>query len=257
MEVPQLSPIEGPPVSEPSSPFTRIANVITAPREAFAGIATLEKRTALWLLPMIVMIVVSGIAAYMQASNPEMQQKMRTQMREQMDKIATEKNMSAQQVDDMVEMQVKLAPVMGLIGAVLAVPAMWLIMSGIYLALANFILGGETSYSRVLAVFGLAAVIMIIETLITMMLQAGTGSEFASVSLGFLVDGKSNPYVHAILARINPFTFWWLWVMAVGLAEIAGLARTKALAGVVGLWAIYSVAMVVLTGLPFFARWQG
>jgi hypothetical protein len=257
MEIPQLSPLEAPEPFTPANAMSRFINVIAAPREAFAGMATVEKRASLWLFPMIAMIIVSSAVAWVLMSNPEMQLKMRTQMREQFDNLPADKKLTPQQADDMIDMQVKLSPIMGAVGALLAVPAMWLLVSGVFYGIVSFILGGHTSYSRVLAVYGIASIIMVIETMVTTMMQVGIGSLTASISLGFLMDAKTNAYIHGALTHINPFTFWWMWVFALGLAEISGLTWKKALGGIAGAWVLYCAVTVTLGGLPFFAKWQG
>jgi len=253
---PQFSPLP-PPVQDNTSVWSRYFNVLASPSEAFEGIASLEKKTVLWIVPMIILIIATiGIAA-LTMSNPAVQQDVQATIEKKMQNNVQSGAMTQQQADQAIEMGTKMSKVWAYFGAVFGVPIFWLVVTLVYWLVLSFILGGEISFLNTFTVYSLGSAVYLIEALITGLLVYATGSLMTQLNLGFLVSAENNAMMHALLARFNPFTFWLLWVLCIGFVKVSNLTMKKTVYGVAGLWLAYSAAAVLLSNIPMFKSMSG
>ena len=249
---PIFAPVEPDAPQEQPSVWSRMANVIAAPGEAFDGIAALEKKTTLWLVPLLITIVLSmGLGAVM-FSNPAMMQKMRQTAEKQMEEKVKEGKISQADADKYMEMQEggRFMKVMGLVGAAIGVPLMLAIVAVVMFLVMSFVLGADINFIDVFVVVALAGVVSMLETLVTGSLQYATGDFNAQPNLAFLYSGD-NTYLHMTLLRLNPFSFWWIAVMGIGFSKVSNITSRKAMLGVLGVWLLFSGAMIGMSGLSF------
>ena len=77
-----------------------------------------------------------------------------------------------------------------------------------------------------------------LEAVVKALLVLVTGNMFASPSLALLLKefDPQNP-LHSLLAQGNVMTFWFLAVVAIGLARLCTVSFGRAIVWVVGIWA--------------------
>ncbi len=239
------------------SVWSRMANVIAAPGEAFDGIVGHTKRNALWIVPVLIMIVITLGNTAVVLNNPAIQSKVRQGQAKQYEDLVRDGKMTQEQADKALDMQQGgMMKVIGMIGAVIGVPLMWLIVTTVMFMVVSFVLGGEVNFSDVWVVIALASVVSMLELIVTGLMQYATGDFLAQPSLGFLAAGSDNPYFHAVMMRINPFSFWWIFVLGIGLSKVSTISAKKATIGVAGVWLLFSGIMIGLAGLPMFQAWN-
>ncbi|HEX8142969.1 MAG TPA: YIP1 family protein [Pyrinomonadaceae bacterium] len=77
------------------------------------------------------------------------------------------------------------------------------------------------------------------------------GRSLARANLGILVDPKATPVLAAVLGSFDIFTFYGLFLAALGLRQVARLSSGAAWGIVLGLWLvgiIFKVALAAVTG---------
>jgi len=102
-------------------------------------------------------------------------------------------------------------------------------------------------FMKAIEVAGLANVITVLEAIVKTLLILVTSSAFATPSLALLIKDfdPQNPS-HGALSAVNVMTFWFLAVVAIGLARLAGAATGRAVVWVFGVWALYRGLLVGL-----------
>jgi Yip1 domain len=123
--------------------------------------------------------------------------------------------------------------------------------------LGVMLMGRSISYLQALSVWtysGFApTVLTILVSLILVFLTSRDelaamqpGRSLARANLGILVDPKASPVLAALLGSFDAFTFFGLFLAALGLRKVARLSAGAAWAVVLGLWVIGVVVKVAL-----------
>jgi len=258
MEEPQLPSDPQPEAPQPPSMslWGRLFNVFATPGEVFQEVKDARVSTANWLVPALILIVVSWGSSLVIFSQPSITHQL-SEITEQAIQQQVEKSkMSEQQAEQARAMGEKWAGISAKIGAALTpviagflTPFFWgLIIWGV----GSGLLKGHFPYMKAVEIVGLANMLSILEIILRTLLIVGFGNLYASTSLVLLVktfDPQNT--VHSLLALVNVMTFWLLAVRGVGLARLSGASVAKAVAWVFGVWAAYTGLLV---GLAYVAK---
>lgn len=141
-----------------------------------------------------------------------------------------------------------------LVGNVLQVAWLWLglALSGLVITGLTKILGGKISYKTALVVLGLAFMPFVVGELIKTAATLATGSASLNEGMSSLVAGSNGTVpmgvgsilLFATLSRIDVFVIWSLVLLAVGVATVGGVSKSKG-ALVAGLYWVISWALVM------------
>ncbi|HXN47445.1 MAG TPA: Yip1 family protein [Bryobacteraceae bacterium] len=225
----------------------RLVNVIVDPKPAFADIAA---RPSFWV-PMV--LVTLCVLAYLLAFSSHVGWE--HFMRQQFENSSRAQNMSPEDRERAIEMQLKFAPAFGTVIPVIITPVIMLITAGVLLFVFNNMFGATASYRQALAVAAYASLPRVLATagaLAVMFLKDPTDFDLknpAGYNLGFYVDPHSVPaWLHSLLTSIDVFTIWVLLLLAAGMAAVTRKPFKSALTGVLIPWAV-----VVLIGMAWAA----
>jgi hypothetical protein len=240
----------------PLSLPARLFNVFAAPGEVFDSVKPAAVAHANWLVPALIIMVVSCLGAWLIFSQPAINQQLSEITDKAIDKQVEKGKLSPKQAEAAKETTAKFAGIGAKVGAVYSAvfpsfitPFWW----GLILWLVGTkVLKGSFGYMKAVEVAGLAGMITALEAIVRSLLIVGLGSLYASPSLVLLVKDfdPQNP-VHSLLAAFNLMTFWLLGVRAIGLARLSGASFGRAAAWVFGLWAAF---MGLMLGLGFALR---
>jgi hypothetical protein len=130
------------------------------------------------------------------------------------------------------------SPILVLIFAVVIAVVLW--------GTINFVFGGKAKFGSVFAVWMFAALPGIIKSLLgSVVLFAGAAPEsfnlnnFAPTSVGaFLNPLETNAALYKLASSLDITTIWYLFLMGMGLAIVAGVKRTSGYIAVFGWWAL-------------------
>ena len=239
-------------VAAPEAPglsqWQRVVYTFTAPSKTFADIKRGNKS---WWMPFLILILIGYIffgavtlkvgwgqvaenAIHM---NPKSEEKMAQQPPEQRD-------MAMKITQYSMEGAFAASPILVLIFALVIAVALW--------GTINFVFGGKATFGGVLAVWMYAALPGIIKSLLgSVVLFAGAAPEsfnlanFAPTSVGaFLNPLETNAALYKLASSLDVTTIWYIALMGIGLAIVAGVKRSSGYIAAFGWW-----ALIVLVGV--------
>jgi hypothetical protein len=258
MEEPQLTPEPQPEAPQPPTMSLggRLLNVFATPGDVFQEVKAAKVSAANWVVPALILIVVSWVASLVIFSQPAINHQLSEITEQAIQKQVERSKMSEQQAEQARAMGEKWAGISAKIGAALVpvfagfvTPFFWgLIVWGVGAGLlkANF------PYMKAVEIVGLANMVSVLDVIVKTLLIVGLGNLYASTSLVLLVkEFDPQNTVHSLLALVNVMTFWLLAVRGIGLARLSGVSIAKAIAWVFGVWVAYTGLLV---GLAYLAK---
>ena len=212
----------------------RMVGALFSPGRTFASVnAHLDHRD--WYLPIIVIAIVGMFSAYLLMPTAKT-----AGMQAVQEQLATDASLTEEQRAMALESAQR---VMGLGAVVLpsiGTAVTIYVQAAIFLALSNFVFGGEGTFKKTLAVVSYSSLVAIPAAIVTVLLTMATGSATFQVGLGLLVPGSmEGSYIYYFLSMITVFAVWKYLLITVGLAAVTGIRTKLAGIGVFGLWIRY------------------
>lgn len=238
-----------PPLPPSSSLFGRMANVIAAPGELFAELKAAPVSAANWLVPTLLVVVLSWISVTVIFSQENINQQLRDIQEQAIRKRAEKAHMSQQQIEQTIQATEKFAAIGVKIGGYVAPP--FAAFGGLFLvALVIWLVGtkvhhGAFGYLKAVEVVGLAQVIACLGVIVKTLLIVALGNIFASPSPVLLLkhyDPQST--LHAALGMLDVTGLWSLAVMSAGFARLAGISFGRAAAWLYGIWLLLVIGIL-------------
>ncbi len=225
----------------------RVVNVFIDPKPAFADIAV---RPRFWV-PMVLIAICS--LAYMMLFSSHVGWE--HFMRQQLEQSPRTQNMSPEDRERALQMQLKFGAPIGTAIGVIAPPVVMLITAGVLLFVFNNMFGASVKYGQALAVSAYASLPQILALAggaLVMFLKDPTDFDLknpAGYNIAFYLDPHSVPaWLYSLATSINVFTFWVILLLATGMAAITRKPFKSCLTGVVIPWVV-----VVLIGMAWAA----
>jgi hypothetical protein len=234
------------------SQWQRVSNVFTAPSKTFEDIKRGNKS---WWLPFVILAVVGYLLFAAVTFKIGMQTVVDNQIH--LDPKAEEKLAQAPPEQRAMQEKISLYITEGVFIAnpllVLAIVA--LCSLGLW-GTINFVFGGKAKYGSIFAVWMFASLPSIVKTLLgIVVIFAGAAPEsfniknFAPTNVAaFLPVAETNKMVYSLAGSLDVITIWYLILLGMGVAIVAGVKRTSGYIAVFGWWAIF-----VLIGVGFAA----
>lgn len=241
--------------SEPGSTFKRMSNV---------GVKTTD-----WLIPILVVIVISIISNYVMMSNPTIKysimEKQMTAVEERLDEMVesgqlseAQKDQQLQQTRDFMENQGNTQMIFSTLGILIFTFVMFFLVSGVFFAVTKFGLKGEGAYKGAMAAYGLPHYIIVIQVIVMVILAFALDRFIQGTSVAAIMDSDKTTFVGWILSKLDIFTIWFYAVVAVGFAKMFNAESYGKYFGMVfGLWlGVGFILWLLADALPFL-RWFG
>jgi len=119
--------------------------------------------------------------------------------------------------------------------------------------LGRWLLKARFGYMKTVEIAGLASMIAVLGSIVTLLLIVNFGKLFSTPSLALAVgDFDVKNKGHLLLGAVNVFTFWQVAVMSIGLARLAVVPWARAMLAVLTFWLVWTL-LLVLIGLGQFA----
>jgi hypothetical protein len=245
---------------EPMSLTDKLTGIYSEPKRVFEEFRDKGVKTMDWLLPVILMIFIAIIAQIILINNPTVQADMREQQIKGMQKLVDEGKMTQEQLNQAAERMDSMKSFQ-YIGIIVGIPiisfVILVIIALIYWLLAKFGIRGNPSYLTVLGIIGIVNMISIVELLASALLSIGLGKFNATPTLALLFSDSTGVF-HSLMSKINPFTFWSLAVIGVGLAVVSKKEIIKGIIWVFGLWIVWTIlAIFVISKIPYLGGIAG
>jgi hypothetical protein len=218
----------------------RMANILVTPSEVFDQVKRSRPCASNWLVPALILIVVSWIGGWVIMSQDTIKHQMSEMAEKGIQKQIEKQKMPPEQAEKMRAIGEKY----GSMGAVISM-ATFPVLLGLGLpffwGLILWLLGRRSfPYMKAVEVVGLGNTVAILEAVVRYLLILVKGNLFAGPSLVLLIN-EFNPenLVHGALALVDIMIFWILTVRAIGLSRLSGMSCGKALFAVFGIWLAY------------------
>lgn len=231
-----------PPASEGNmNLLQRIINVFAAPGKCFAAVRANPR----WIAPTVLVLLLSLIMTIyiMPAIQKEQHEKMVTQMED--------RGMDQEQIDSAIEKMN--TPVMKYVmfgSAVIGGLAGILVMAGLWLFVARTLLGGTTSFKHMLEVVSLSMLIPSVGMLLKAPIMRFKETMNVHFSLAtFMPDSARETFLYKFLMNTDFFNLWYIAVLCIGIAVVAGLNVKKVWPVVAGLLVLWYLGSAAIGGL--------
>jgi hypothetical protein len=224
------------------SQWQRVSNTFTAPSKTFEDIKRGNKS---WWMPFVILALAGyvffaavtlrvGWAQVAENSihlNPKSEERMAQAP-------PAQREMTMKWTQYGMEIGFAAGPILVLLFAVIIAVVLW--------GTINLVFGGKAKFGSVFAVWMFAALPGILKSLLgAVVIFAGAAPEsfnlnnFAPTSVGaFLNQLETNAALYKLASSLDFTTIWYLFLMGMGLAIVAGVKRTSGYIAVFGWWVI-------------------
>ena len=221
-----------------STRLSKIMGIFSRPRETFGSID--EKPD--WLLPFLILIAVSILSlviTYHKVILPE-----------QIAKVTEMGNLTEEQLAKAREMMEGMRGIiLSLVGIIITISLFLFLKSGIFLVFSN-ILGGESTFKKVLSISSWALLIEVAEIFVKTAVMFLTHSSQVITSLALFLSFRSHKsFTFRLLNKFDFFTIWELALIGIGLSTVSKFSTKKGEGIVFSLWVIWIIISV--TGSKF------
>lgn len=258
----QQTPTENFSSAEEMSFLDKITGIFTEPKRVFENVKLYGPKPIDWVVPIFILIALTILSSLIVTSHPDIKAEIdaasKKATEEALDKAVKEGKISQQQKEEQLEQIEKFtsSPIMKIVQyvsiAVFMLVFLFVVVAVYYLVWV-LILKGQGSYAHGLSVYGLASFISMVEAIVVAIVSLIAVKFVPGFNLLLLFDVEKGTTLSYILSKINPFTFWWLYVIGVGLSEVYSVDKSKSLIAIFGLWLVYVVIGKFIPFLSFGA----
>ncbi len=236
----------------PSSFMARAANVFTSPSELYSEVAAIPVQATSWSIPFVTSLILALVFTFALYNNPALRQQIYDAQDRTWKEAVTQGKMTQSQYEQMSSAMESSGPAMFMvIGGGAAIVWISVIFFGVALLLwliVKFGLKASLSYGKIIEVTGLASLISIAGTIVTLLLMYAFNTMYATPGAGLLMLNSFDPTNtgHRILASLNIFTMWEVLIIGVGISKVSGKSAGLGIGIVLGLWILWVIVSSLL-----------
>jgi hypothetical protein len=235
----------------------RFLNVFAVPGDVFDEVKASPHAAANWLVPAIIASLAGVLTVLIVLSQPAIQQQIREKqeraVEQRLDKMVKAGQITREQANQQQAMAEKfMGPtLMKMAGAASAVAysfARVFLWALVLWLIGLWLLKVRVGYLKTAEVVGLAGMIGVLGTIVTLLLRVNLSNPASSPSLALAVGefDPKNP-LHLLLAAVNLFDLWQIWVMALGFSRLASVSFARVGFLVFGFWVIWSSVWISIS----------
>lgn len=239
----------------------KMTGVFTEPGATFNQTALFPPRTSDWLLPLLLVIVVSIISNIVLMSNSETAYLIKDKQIEQIEKQEAELQkkvekgeLKAEQADQQsnamrqgIEMMSgPFGMVISSVGIIVARFVFFFIFVLIFFLFAKYAFKGEGTFTSAMSAYGLPHYILAVQALVATLLAILLGKLFMDTSVASVIGADKKSITGLLLSYVDPISIWFYAVLGIALAKMfKAESNTK--------YYILSFGVWIITGLILFA----
>jgi len=237
-----------------------LAGVFTEPGDTFASVRH-SSRKNYWLIPLLVLIVVSILSSVMVMNDEELsseiKDKQRKAAKERIEEAVKSGSLSKEQGDQQLEQTDKMFSggmfmVFGIIGALFMVLLAFFFKALVYWGGLKMF-KGSGSYLDMMNVLGLAGIITAIQMVVDTALAILMGKLMMNIGPVLLVSEESiGKQMYLLMANMDLINIWYLVVVGIGLAKVSNLKNSVTIPFVFVLWLVW-VLLTTIGPLKMFS----
>jgi hypothetical protein len=207
-----------------------------SPTYTFDQVAKGPVKHSLWVLPIVLMIVVSIVSNILMKSNPGIQSAIRESsiraLEQQLDKAVQNGSMTASEKEKYVkDVEAKLSheEPSRFISQSIVISTMLifniLIASSIFFLVTTYVLGGNGRFIKALIAYTLPMYILMIQSIVSVIISTTTGIQLSGTNLADFLNVHSPTMGGFLLGKIDPFLLWFYSIVGIGYAKMFGSGR--------------------------------
>jgi len=224
---------------EKVSEISRIFNIFFEPRKVFENLKTKPR----WIIPFIIISLIGIISFHY--TYPFI-------MKQQIARIEESERIPEAQKEIIIERmsesehppiwQLGIAPIFTFI--------YFLIVAAVLFFVGNVLLGGDSSFGRILSVFVYASLVAIPAAIIKIPLVFMRETAEIQTSLALLLSpDMKESFIYRVFANFDIFTIWTLILVWIGVAVMYNFSTKKSATAVTILWLLFVVVSSALAGV--------
>jgi hypothetical protein len=251
-----------PPAAQPAQPeeparlnaMQRLWGTLFSPGETFQDIN--RKPTIIVPIVLGIVLALAGGAFFNWKVKPDWDRLFRAQIQKRAERSG--QSLTPEQIEQQVEFSKKLVPIFPIIGAVFT-PLAYLVIAGV-LALGMMLIQAKTTFKKILSVVAWSytatalvqslvfiAVVLVQDQETLNSIDPTQGVNIVPSNVGAFLPAGTSGAVMALASSLDIFSIWYLVLLAIGLAAIAGARKItpKKTGGMVfGIWLVYVLVKV-------------
>lgn len=244
---------------EKMSFLDKLSAIYVEPSKVFKNIKVYGAKTTDWFLPVLLLVLFTIISNYIVTTNPDIKAELdavqRKAIEESLDKEVKAGRITEAQKEERLN-QIEeftsgsMMKIFQYISIAIFIFVFLFIIAAIYHFVWIFFLKGQSTYTYALSVYGLASFITIFEIILVSILSLALTKFLTGFNLLAIVEVEKGTSLSYILSKLNPFTFWWLYVIGIGLSEVYSVPKNKSVFTIFALWLIY---VIIGRFIPFLS----
>jgi hypothetical protein len=248
-----------PPPAEPVEParlnaVQRLTGTLFSPGETFKDVN--RKPTIIVPIVLGIILAVAGGLFFNWKVKPDWDRIFRAQIQKQVERSG--QSLPPEQIEQRVEFSKKLVPIFPIIGAIFT-PIAYLVIAGVF-ALGMMLIQAKTTFKKILSVVSWSymatalvqslvfiAVVLVQDQETLNSIDPTQGVNIVPSNAGAFLPAGSSGAMQALASSLDIFSIWYLVLLAIGLAAIAGSRKItpKKTGGMVfGVWLIFVLVKV-------------
>jgi len=224
---------DSPPNQNPTSLGGKLVNILVCPGEVFDELIGAPSQAANWRVPTL-LVCLSGIALLLVIAS-------QGGASDIFGSVAKPEQITLAQAQELAGLRPLISGLAicfsAFVGTFWSAFVLWFI--------GRVFLKTRFAYVKSLEVAGMASMILVLGTGITMLLIVASGNPGVHPALSFLAPG-SGPRMHGFLYQMNCFHLWSTTVLAIGLSRLSGVSFKESAFWVFGYWVFARIALVLL-----------
>ncbi len=246
----------------------KLSGMITSPGQTFSEMSLHKPKSIDWILPILVLIVVSILSNYVMMNVPtvkgKIMEKQIEMMKENFDHQVEIEAMTAEeaekQFNNIVDKMQDGNAGIGIFGSgvsiVIIVFLFFFLVSLVLFIFARFIFKDQGTYSHALVAYGLPSYITAFQVIITTLITILSGELINGTSLNTIVGADPISLNGFLMSKIDPIRIWYYAVISIAFAKMFRAENTtKYYITIFGLWIGFGLLILLLSQhMPWLGR---
>ncbi|NOX89582.1 MAG: YIP1 family protein [Calditrichaeota bacterium] len=220
------------------SPVEKVIGIFTDPGRVFKAL----RANPTWLLPLSLIILMTIVFTVV---TKDLMIEYRKEVIYDSKRIPEEYKDKA--IDQLDNMSPKAYYIQTVGGGVVGIVIVYLLVSGVFLLVGNFVLGGKASFKQVFALYVWGNMVALLEMPVKMVLALAKGSMHVYTSLAIFLDpANSKTVLFQLLNGVDVFAVWKVILWSIGFSIIYRFTRKKSYIAITTLYIIFLLFTVTI-----------
>ena len=209
----------------------KITGVLAEPVSFFKQLSLEKPRALNWLIPLLVLVVISSATNYIMINNPVIRGQAVDKQMAIIEKALDDAVAAGQipqevadtqreQYRERIEQQIESGTLITVASQLIVIFLLFFIVSGVFHLLSRFALKGEGSYATALSAYGSAFYILILQVIAILITALLSDKLVTGINPGLLLDIDSKEFGGFLLSKVDPFTIWFYLIVSIGFAKL-------------------------------------